>query len=284
LLRYEFLQRSHINDNQVAIPAGFDKLRPNMVWSPDKRWLAFDESTPSGNKDIYITDWPAQSKLIRVTNALGDDLYPSWSPDGNRITYENYYDKYIYILDLSCFLLNRVCDPHPSVVTKGSNPVWSPDGKYIAYEGYSELCDTCNRGKIFVIDLEMGESSRQMINPEGINCNWPRWAPYGTRLTINCARGIYIVNSDGTGLEQLITAGDMTEWSPDGKLIAFRGDKSLDSNLGKPVGMTGMDAELTSNALFTIRPDGTELRRMTLNNYQNVQIFFWIPYEPVSSH
>ena len=101
-------------------------------------------------------------------------------------------------------------------------------------------------------------------------------------MTIECTRGIYFVRPDGTGLKLLVT-GDMAKWSPDGTLIAFRGGDSLDSNLGKPVGLTGFDAELISCALFTIRPDGTELRRITLDNYQVVQQFFWITQEMVST-
>jgi len=68
-------------------------------------------------------------------------------------------------------------------------------------------------------------------------------------------RNIYVMNSDGTGLRQL-TMGDFEEsmpsWAPDGSEIVFSSTRCCDSSTS-----SGHDA------LYTIRPDGTGLRRLT---------------------
>jgi Tol biopolymer transport system component len=261
------------NSNQVANPPGFNKWRAYMAWSHDGGWLAFDKPTQNGNNVIFITNWPDQSKLIQVTSDSSNNLYPSWSPGSDAIIYENYYGK-IYGVEIRCLLLDQVCNPKPFFIAYGSLPVWSSDGKYIAYQGSRDHIN--DAGKIFLMRLLDGENTRRIISPEGENCYHPGWSPDGSRLTIECKKGIYVVKSDGTDMN-LMVYGDMAKWSPDGKLIAFRGGESLDPNLGKTVGLSGFDAELSSNALFTIRPDGTEMKRITSENYQVVEQFFWEP-------
>src|SRR6266511_2389706 len=68
-------------------------------------------------------------------------------------------------------------------------------------------------------------------------------------------RNIYVMNSDGTGLRQL-TMGDFEEsmpsWAPDGSEIVFSSTRCCGSSTS-----SGHDA------LYTIRPDGTGLRRLT---------------------
>jgi len=261
------------NGNQVVIPPGFNNWRADMAWSHDGKWLAFDKPTQIGNNVIFITNWPDQSKLIQATSNSSNDLYPSWSPDGETIIYENYYGK-IYSVEIRCTLAGQECNPKPSFIAYGSLPVWSPNGKYIAYQGSRELNN--DAGKIFVISEPGVKNAFRIISPDGENCYHPSWSPDSTRLTVECTRGIYIVKSDGTDMN-LIVYGDMAKWSPDGKLIAFRGGESLDTNLGKTVGLSGFDAELSSDALFTIKPDGTEMKRITIENHQVVEQFFWEP-------
>ncbi len=48
----------------------------------------------------------------------------------------------------------------------------------------------------------------------------PSWSPDGTRLTFFSGSRIYIVDADGTGLEQVANGIDPS-WSPDGNTIAY---------------------------------------------------------------
>jgi Tol biopolymer transport system component len=269
--------------HEIAVPDEFKNWTPDMAWSPDGKWLAFTKVIQrAGNYlfDIYITSWPDQNKQIQVTaQPSSGDSYPSWSPDGNMITYAK--NKKIYALDVSCLLLGQACDPKPSFIADGENPVWSPAGNQIVYQ-YSTNSDF--KSIILIINLDEDKKTFQ-ISPEGETCYRPQWAPDGTRVTFDCPdKGIYVVNSNGAGLK-LLANGDYAKWSPDGKLIAFRGWEALDPMLGHAVGIGGMDStSMTSMALFTINPAGTSLKRITSNNYQGDIDFVWVTQAMVSKH
>jgi len=99
------------------------------------------------------------------------------------------------------------------------------------------------------------------------------WSPDGRQLAITRGGGshleIWVVNADGTGLRQVThSAGkrahtdfDFSQnpsWSPDGRWLAFDGQRSLSAGEG--------------NQVFVIHPDGTGERQLT-----RAQVPEWIP-------
>lgn len=84
------------------------------------------------------------------------------------------------------------------------------------------------------------------------------WSPDGRRIafTSHYRTGrfaVYVANADGTGVRPLLTPAHRNEesdspaWSPDGKLIAFASTRAAPGN----------------PEIFTVRLDGTGLRRLT---------------------
>ena len=90
----------------------------------------------------------------------------------------------------------------------------------------------------------------------------PAWSPNGKQLVFEVQNlaaadpptrhALFIVNADGSGLQQLsdwnLDAGDDPDWSPDGKLILFRTISTANRHHGN---------------LYTIHPDGSALKQLT---------------------
>jgi Tol biopolymer transport system component len=78
----------------------------------------------------------------------------------------------------------------------------------IAYESYAGIWTTNPDG------------SDQHLLRRG--CEQPAWSPSGRLLALACARGLFIVNSDGSGLRQVTSNDDgLPSFSPSGKRIVF---------------------------------------------------------------
>jgi TolB protein len=83
---------------------------------------------------------------------------------------------------------------------------------------------------------------------QGVGESGPVWSPSGRSLTFEQGRRLAIIRADGTGLRRLpqLTDGDgEPTWSPDGRRLAFVGRR------------------LCCSWLYTVRRDGTALRRVT---------------------
>jgi len=93
-----------------------------------------------------------------------------------------------------------------------------------------------------------GFGERASWSPDGKRIAFMRWN--STASPAN-GRAIFVVDADGTHVRRLtpwrLEAGDHPDWSPDGRRILFR---------------SGVSSYTRSN-LWTIRPDGSDLERLT---------------------
>ncbi len=102
-----------------------------------------------------------------------------------------------------------------------SNPRLSPDGKQLAVS-----IEDADRQDIWVFDLERDTEHR--VTFEGQNES-PVWTPDGSRLTFTSGesggRNLFWKPADGSGVAERLTESELSQWpsdwSPDGKTLAF---------------------------------------------------------------
>jgi len=248
----------------VVFPEDSPVHYSRIAFSPDGTRIAFDNFL-QGEYGIETAD-PDGSDIVRLTDGVNDS-WASWSPDGTKILFSSTrYDPSIeqcmpgfphehgcptdiYLMDADGSNVVRLTDDLASEY----QPVWSPDGTRIAFArslGDPQL----SHPAIFTMDPD-GTDARQISSADGGSDFWPSWSPNGSQLVFAAIRredwGIWTVNADGSN-EQLILGGtgagyvDNPVWSPDGSLIAFVGNLSVDDYSPE-------------DALYVMRPDGTDV-------------------------
>ena len=122
----------------------------------------------------------------------------------------------------------------PGVVNCGfanHNPRWSPDGTQI----------------VFSQDVPYDENGPR-INGETA----PNWPP----------SSIFVVDADGRNVHRVSQCCSYADWSPDGARIVFEsGPRPVPVPRANPDG--GYTLDIPNRDIYTSRPDGTDLRRLT---------------------
>lgn len=100
--------------------------------APDQ-WVGSRITLDSGVTDLYLIS-ERGARVERLTFAVGDDVEPSWSPDGRFVVFSTARwktngERDLAILDLVTRTTTRLTHAGGNDV----NPLWSPDGTRIAF-------------------------------------------------------------------------------------------------------------------------------------------------------
>ena len=181
--------------------------------------------------------------LVNLTPGAFGGNDPSWSPDARRIAFTGGPPDGIWVLEMD--------GSAPVWIGDGLSPQWSPDGNRILFMG-----TPLGTG---VMDAD-GSNPTQVVETW---CESPQWSPDGLQVAFasgqDCGEGdpdfsksIYVANLDGSE-QQRVSPGATPErydvepaWFP-GTRIAF----------------TGWADGLTAADIYSIVPDGSDLRRLT---------------------
>ena len=188
-----------------------------VVCEPVRR-LAYVASFGTASSEIYTVRSDGTG-AVQLTNDLGRNTDPSWSPDGTRIAYTNERDgaRAIYVMNENGSDVKRL-----TPLTQDSfDPTWSPDGTRIAFVSVRDA-----NPDVYVMNADGSGELRLTTNPT-IDTD-PAWSPDGTRIAFSSDRAgthdIYVMNTDGSGITRVTngpTLDRFPAWSPDGNRLAF---------------------------------------------------------------
>ena len=216
----------HNKINLTEHPA--DDTQP--TWSPTGEHILF-VSDREGMHDLYLME-PDGSNVRRVFEEKSHRVAPIWSPDGKRIAYV--HNGLQRTLNIATKDGNEVevltpVDDHLYV-----NLAWSPDGTEIAFDNIVRL----HRTHIFNLQTRTVEP---ILSELQFVIHNVEWSPDGKQLAfagVACIKNqacrfknfddlkVYIVNRDGTGVEQVVPKGDFRAdypvWSPRGDALLYQ--------------------------------------------------------------
>jgi Tol biopolymer transport system component len=227
-------------------------VRGNMKspsWSADGRMVVYHKSIESRPARML----PVQS-LDPSFSLFRTGFFPAWSPRGDRVILAE--TPGLLLMDVS---KESITDIYPSkgiYDSKGlqlARAEWSPDGSMIAFGVGAAFANHAVEAQIAIMKPD-GNGFRTITN-EHANAAFPSWSPDGKRIVYRVAgaeQGLRIVNLEDGKITKL-TSGydDFPGWWPKGDLIAFTSFRDGDFEI------------------YTIRPDGTGIKRLTQDHGNN---------------
>jgi TolB protein len=214
-------------------------------WSTDGKQVVYYKFTSSPSPEVLPAfSREAGFRLVKLAEGM---VFPALSPKGDQIavTTGNFDSLTLMKVDGS--------DRKTLLSEKGSlalAPSWSPTGDRIAFsQGIYFRAGPHPAGQVGVINTD-GTGLRS-ISVEGTNSGFPSWSPDGQKIVYEQDGHLVVLTVSTNSRANLSSPGgqrdNFPKWSPKGDWIVFTSDRDGDEQF----------------RIYLIRPDGTELHKLT---------------------
>lgn len=237
--------------------APVQRVLRSPVWSPDGKTVIYEKvgfkARPS-YKPLYSWDPAWDYKHI--------DVFPVVARDGTlAITEKQLGNSSLITLNRDGSGRRVVFDVDgkgldPELIKKGLagafQPAWSPDSQWLAF-GLGSWFQERAHGKAVIMRVRRDGTDYEALTDGSIHSGFPSYSADGKEIVFRvwgeAEKGLRVINLDTRQIRVLTTGYDnLPFWSPDGKRIVFT----------RKVDAVNFD-------IYTIRPDGSDLQRLTTN-------------------
>ena len=170
--------------------------------------------SPAGGKVVAIG-----GSITHLPVGVPDTAHLTWSADGSELVHDT-TNGTVVALDVETGYVRIL-----STCTAPCLAGVSPDMSRIALASEGEL--------------RIRTGDRESVVPlPGVSASMPVWSPDSTRIAFAAPTGLYVVNTDGSGLRQLVESRDERvpepppSWSPDGRSLAYLAGTPVPGNPG----------------------------------------------------
>jgi TolB protein len=209
-------------------------------------------------KQVYISDFDG-SNVKQITDTKAPHLSPAFSTDGRFVTYTSFEDGNpdLFIYELATGKRRKLSGRKG--LNSGSN--WSHNGKLIAFTG------SVNGDADIYTTTPDGSKVAPLIRGNGLDVD-PTFSPDGQWMAFVSGRfgnpHIFLATLKWEGDTTVRVTGDKRltyagwynatpAWSPDSDKLVF----------------AGYDKDINRFDMFIMKPDGTQLERLTLRSGDN---------------
>jgi serine/threonine protein kinase len=250
-----------------------DKGQPR--WSNDGKKIIY--TAPGGSDiygndlglDLFVINTDRSGEPINLTESLGDDFDPTWSPDGSQIAFTSTRVnslKQVFVMSVECNPAPDNCSATepPRNVTAGYAieyaPAWSPDGKTLA------VIASINRapGRIVLRPSGGGDPSWFDVQDRIIGADQLTWSSDGQFIAFSWLvkygkQEIYIAYAQSPGLDPISLTNSLgnkePRFSPNNQWIVFTSTRDQNPEIYIMTNNGSGQLNLTQNPGRDLHPD-----------------------------
>jgi Tol biopolymer transport system component len=244
------------------------------AWSPDTRSIAFIREFDD-HSQLYVLDSVGGTPRELAAQLHEPLAWPDWSPDGTSILFTTELSDHqgaVYVIHRDGSGLRRVLPDSVSLRC----PSWAPDGHQFAVSAYRT-----GRSSIVAVEVESG-AARTLLGSDTTFLDCPQWSPNGDAIVLTIVSGgtaiwevdpldawrsrLGILDLKSGELRLLVDGPGLNNyghWSRDGRWIVFQSNR----HAAPRIDSLPLRDRFRSLEIYIVRPDGSDLRRLTTNGY-----------------